>query len=121
MDFVRLFKSFRYAWNGFRYATIKEQNIKLHIFCAIVILLLAWILHVGRFEFLILFSSITLVLFAELINTAIEAVVDLATKEYVELAKIAKDVAAAAVLLTSIAATIVGALIFYPYIKSWII
>jgi hypothetical protein len=74
---------------------------------------------------LVLFVTIVLVLFAELLNTAVEAVVDMVTEEFHPLAKIAKDVAAGAVLLTAGLAVIVGISIFYPYLdslfKAWLV
>jgi diacylglycerol kinase len=79
------------------------------------------IFKISKIEWLILCITITLVLFGEFINTAIETTVDLYTEEKNEKAKIAKDVAAGAVVLTSLNAIIVGIIIFVPYIAERII
>lgn len=111
-----LFHSFRFAFNGLGIAFKNERNLRIHFCMAGVVLLFAFILKISKIEWIILLLTITLVIFAELLNTAIEAVVDLICKdEYHHYGKIAKDVAAGAVLLTSLTAVLVGAIIFLPY------
>lgn len=111
----RFLKSFSYAFQGLVY-TIKTQfNFQFHLFAATIVVLFALFLHVSKTEWLILILCIGLVLFAELVNTALEALVDLVSPEYNALAKTTKDTAAAAVLVLAIAAAIVGILIFLPY------
>lgn len=112
----KVLKSFRYALEGLKYTVITQRNMRIHFVVALAVLLISLYLPVSKFEVLVLFVSIILVLFAELINTAIEAVVDLVKEEYHPLAKIAKDVAAGAVLLTAGLAVIVGISVFYPYL-----
>lgn len=118
MWMTRVLKSFRFALEGLRYTVITQRNMRIHFLTALGVLLLSMYLHVSKSEILILFVTIILVLFAELINTAVESVVDLVTEEFHPLAKIAKDVAAGAVLLTAGLAVIVGISVFYPHLNS---
>lgn len=111
----KLIDSFGFAITGIKYAIREDQNIKIHISAAILVILLSLIFRVTPFEMGILGIMILLVIAAEMINTAIENMVDLITKEYHLEAKIAKDVAAGMVLVISIGAGIVGILIFTPY------
>jgi diacylglycerol kinase len=117
MWMAKLLKSFRYAIEGLKYVVITQRNMRIHFITALVVLFLSLCLPLSKLEILILFISITLVLFGELINTSIETVVDMVTKEYHPLAKIAKDVAAGAVFLTAGLAFIVGTSIFFPYLR----
>ena len=82
---------------------------------------LGFTLGINRYEWLTLVLTITIVLAAEGVNTAIEAVVDLASPTYHPLAKIAKDVGAGTVLLTAVAAVIVGALLFLPHLLAFVL
>ena len=106
-------ESFRYAFSGVVKTAANERSFKIHVCAAICALSLSIFLKISVIEFLCVLISITLVLSAELINTAIEAVVDLfAGERFYPLAKAAKDAAAGAVLITSINAAAVGAGVF---------
>lgn len=107
--------SFKYAWAGIKYAFKNERNLKIHLFTAGLVLVLSAIFQVTRVESYILILTMALVIFAEMVNTAIETTVDLVCQEFHPLAEIAKNVAAGAVLVTSIAAMAIGLLIFYKY------
>lgn len=108
--------SFKFASGGLRHALINQPNFQIQLVIGIVVVISAWLLHFSRIEWLILILTIGLVLASELINTVVEVVVDLAVKErLLPDAKIAKDVAAAAVLLTSIFAVILGLILFIPH------
>jgi len=87
--------------------------MKLHIIAMVVALSVAWWLEISRDEWMLLLLTIALVLIAEMFNTAIEAVVDLVSPVYHPLAKIAKDVAAGAVLLATLTALANGYLLFF--------
>lgn len=115
-SFKRLLKSFHYAMAGLKHTWKKEQNFRIHLLFTIVVILFAQLLKVPIVEQVLLFIVIGLVLSLELINTAIENVVDMITKTYDKRAKIVKDVAAGAVLIFSIIAVIIGILIFVPKI-----
>lgn len=93
--------------------------MKIHFAAATGVLAFALFLDVSMLEFLFLFLAITLVVMAELFNTALEKAVDLAMPDYHPMAKIAKDAAAAAVLMAAIFAAIVGVFIFYEPIRAW--
>jgi len=104
--------SFRFAAAGLAFALRTQRNLRIHFAVAGVVLLAAAGLAVSRGEALALLVALVLVPLAELFNTAIEAAVDLATASFHPLARTAKDVAAAAVLLASIFAVGVGLLVF---------
>lgn len=114
---TKVLRSFRYALDGLKYTFVTQRNMRIHFLISVCVLLLCLYLPFTKAEVLVLFTCITLVLFAELINTVIEKIVDLVTEEYHPLAKIAKDVAAGAVLLTAGLAVIVGLSLFYPYLN----
>jgi len=111
-----LIQSFKYAFAGILYALKNNQNLRIHFAAAVVVVILSVVFEVSHFEMGILGLMILLVISAEMINTAIEHMVDLITKEHREEAKIAKDVSAGMVLLTAAGSVIVGLLIFVPYI-----
>ena len=109
-----LMSSFNHAINGFLQSFKMERNMKIHVALAVVVTVTAVISQVTRFEMIALAMSIAFVFFAELFNTAIEATVDLATRgEYNELARLAKDVAAGAVLVAAASALAVGDMVFF--------
>ena len=113
----RTFKgSVKNCLDGISYVTKSEKNFKREIALGIIALILSYILKIDKIEFIIVLTMICLVLTAEIINTAIERTVDLVTKEYHELARIAKDVSAGSVLVTSIFSLIIGIIIFIPKI-----
>ena len=105
------FESLNCAIEGILWAVKSERHLRYHFLAGLLVLFLALFFRVTALEFFLLVLAAILVIFAELINTAIEAVVDLVTDEYHELAKRAKDIAAGAVLVTSIGAAILGYLV----------
>lgn len=115
-SFKRFIHSFKYPFSGLKYAYKNEQNLCFDIMMAVVVIILGFVLKVSLSEWAILILTIGLVLSMELINTAFEAVVDLVTREYHPLAKVAKDVAAAAVLVFASCAVVIGLIIFIPHI-----
>lgn len=112
MEVRKLIDSFNYAINGLLYALRTQRNMRIHFGFALIALLLSVLFDVSKVELLVLFFTISLVIVCELINTAVEAVVDLYTRRYHPLARIAKNVAAGAVLFSAVNAVIVGYLIF---------
>src|SRR3989344_8423035 len=109
--------SFKYAFQGLFHALREGRNFRIQAFVGLIVIILAWFFSFTRFEWAILLIIISIVLTAELLNTVIELVVDLAVKERIlPKAKIAKDVAAASVLVISIFAVIVGLVLFVPHI-----
>jgi diacylglycerol kinase len=106
-------RSFRYAYEGVKYALSTQRNMKFHFFAAFIVLMLALYLRLPKLEILFILLAVTLMIVTELINTAVEKAVDLAMPDRHPLAKIAKDVAAASVLVSAVFAAIVGMIIFY--------
>lgn len=114
------YKSLSYALRGILFAVQSEANMKRHLVIALLVTIAGFILAITHLEWIIISFAIALVLFAELMNTALEANVDLVTKERRYEAMLAKDTAAGAVLVTSINAAIIGLIIFIPHIKVFI-
>ncbi|HZE86683.1 MAG TPA: diacylglycerol kinase family protein [Methylomirabilota bacterium] len=112
----RFLKSFHYALQGIHYALNNDQNLVVHFLVALFVIVFSILIDVTPFEMGILGVTILVVISAEMINSAIEKMVDLITKEHRAEAKIAKDVSAGMVLLTSIGSAIIGVLIFLPHI-----
>src|ERR1700752_4099781 len=108
--------SFRYAFAGLRYLLWTQRNAKIHTAIGVIAIALGFAVGFDRYEWLTLVLTIAIVLASEGVNPAIEAVVDLTSPGYHPLAKIAKDVGAGTVLLTAIAAVIVGMLLFLPHL-----
>ena len=110
-----LFLSFKYAWAGVRYAFATQRNFRIHTFIGIFAVSLGLLLEIKAMELAVIVMTCAIVMVLELLNTAIESVVDLTVKQsYHELAKIAKDCAAGAVLISAIAAVVVAACILLP-------
>ncbi|HEY9876947.1 MAG TPA: diacylglycerol kinase family protein [Leptolyngbyaceae cyanobacterium] len=110
-----LFVSFRYAWQGVSYAFRTQRNFRIHVTIGTLATSLALWLHLSPVEIAIISLTCGAVLTMELINTALESVVDLTVKQtYHELAKIAKDCAAAAVLISALIAVFVAACLLLP-------
>ena len=103
---------FRHAGNGIRETFRTERNFRFHVFAALVVVVAGWYTGLNRNEWLWILLAITLVLVAELLNTALESLVNLVAPGYHLLAKKAKDAAAAAVLCSAVFAAVVAILIF---------
>lgn len=108
--------SVRDCLNGLSFVMISEHNFKREIILAMLTLIACYILKVSKIEFIIILLVIALVIVSEIFNTAIEKTVDLCTREYNEIARIAKDVSAGAVLTMCIFAFLIGIIIFMPKI-----
>ena len=109
-----LYKSFGYAFQGIFNTIRTERNIKIHCAEAILVTIFGIWLQISKTEWMICFILFGLILALELVNTAVEATVDLFTEERKPLAKKAKDAAAGAVLIVAIFAAVIGILIFIP-------
>jgi diacylglycerol kinase len=108
------FKAFSYAFNGFKFA-FQERNFKLHLISTFCVVTLAFISHVSAIEWCILLLCIGAVLSLEIVNSAIESLVDKISPERHPVAGKIKDLAAAAVLCSSIISFIIALIIFIPY------
>ena len=111
-----LFSSFGFAFKGIQ-EVLKERNFKLHLISAFVAILMGFIFNISSFEWIIVLFCIGLVLSMELVNTAIEEIVNFISPEYNLKAGRIKDLAAAAVLVASIAVFIIALIIFIPHLS----
>jgi len=115
------FTALNYAFTGIRRTAARERNFRIQIIIAIVAVGACIIFQVDSWHFLAVVLSIFFVLAMELVNTAIEAVIDLVCKNQIHpLAKIAKDAAAGAVLMASFQAVIVGAIVILSVIRRYL-
>ncbi|MGA2503037.1 MAG: diacylglycerol kinase family protein [Anaerolineales bacterium] len=112
--FVSRTHAFRHAFRGWWYVLRTQHNAWIHAIASMLVMLMAWWLHLSTRDWAVLLLTITLVWTAEFINTALEAVVDLASPQQHPLAKIGKDVGAAAVLIASLTSILIGLLILGP-------
>lgn len=110
----RFLRSFTFAFEGIIYCIKVERNFKVHLLAMVLAIIAGLLTNLSRVEWLIIILFIVGVLALELVNTAIERVVDLVTTEIHPLAKQAKDVAAGAVLIFAIGSIVAACLIFIP-------
>ncbi len=110
-------QSFNFAFEGIIHVLRTQRNMRIHFLIAAAVLIAALIVGVSRLELVVLMMAISFVLIAEMINSALEAGVDVATTSFDPLAKLAKDIAAGAVLIATINAVAVGYLVFVDRIK----
>jgi len=120
-----LLVSFKYAWNGVTYAFKTQRNFRIHTAIGTLAVTLGFALQLSFVELAVIGLTVSAVMAFELLNTAIESVVDLTVgKSYHELARIAKDCAAAAVLISALAALLVAGVLILPplaaQIQQWI-
>ncbi|MEH6904325.1 diacylglycerol kinase family protein [Neobacillus drentensis] len=109
--------TFSNAFAGILVALKSEKNMKSHLFCSIIVLLVSYYFSITKMEWIFILFAIGGMFALELVNTAIERVVDLVTAEYHPLAKQAKDMAAGAVLIYAVLSIAIGIFIFFPYIQ----
>ena len=115
---VPIIRSFGYAFEGIWTGIKKERNMKIHCCAAILVVLAGIFFGISAAEWCLCLTLFGLVMALEMVNTAVEAVVDLVTEDRNPLAKLAKDAAAGAVLIAAIMAAIVGCMIFLPRVLS---
>ncbi|HLG64506.1 MAG TPA: diacylglycerol kinase family protein [Ktedonosporobacter sp.] len=115
-EWAKFIRGFTYAFSGLWYALRTQRNARVHLAIALFAIIAGFLLRISSVEFAIIFVAIAGVFISEMFNTVMELCVDLASPEYHPLAKIAKDVAAGAVLLNAILAVIIGLFIFGPHL-----
>ncbi len=108
--------SFRYAGAGLWWAFKTQRNLRVHVGLGLIASILALVLRFSPLEMAVLVLLMTVVIALELVNTVVEAAVDLASPAYHPLAKAAKDVAAGAVLVAALGAVVIGLLLFLPHL-----
>ncbi len=109
---ITLIDSFNYAFQGVIHAVRTQRNMRVHLIAAVAVLIAAVAIGVDRMEMIALIIAIAFVLIAEMVNSAVEGAIDVATTSFDPMAKLAKDMAAGAVLISTITATAVGFLVF---------
>lgn len=114
--FARLRKSFKFAFQGFIYVWKTQPNMKIHTIVAMLAVIMGFIFHISAAEWLSVILVIGLVIMLEVINTAIETLVDLYTEDFSFLAGISKDLGATTVLIMAITSIVVGLVVFLPKI-----
>lgn len=119
MPLRKWIRSANYAIEGILHSAKTQRHLRYHFYSAAAVLLLSYVLGISRMEFIIISLAVILVLAAEMLNSSIEAVVDLISPEYTEKARIAKDIAAGAVMITAFGAALLGYMILFPYLKSF--
>lgn len=108
------YKSVKYAIEGIVVCIKKERNMKIHLIMMICVIIFGYLFHLNYTEWIICMILFALVISLEMINTSIEAIVDLCSPQFHPLAKIAKDVAAGAVLVVAFFSAVIGLMIFIP-------
>jgi diacylglycerol kinase len=121
MTMNKILAGFIFAGKGIRTAFISERNLKIQTCFVVLVILSGWVLHISIIEWLICFLCFGLVIGAELMNTSVEKLVDLASPQFHPLAEKVKDIAAGAVLFNSVIAAIIGLIIFLPKIWEFIV
>jgi undecaprenol kinase len=109
-------ETFKFALEGIRVSILNEKNIRFHLFFSVIVIVFAIIFNLTQTEWMFILFAIVGMIVVEMINTAIERVVDLVTDQYHPLAGQAKDIAAGAVLIYAILSVIIGMIIFIPKI-----
>ena len=115
-EWAKFIAGFGYAFSGLWYALRTQRNARVHALLAALAILLGILLRISTVEFALVFIAITSVFVAEMFNTVFELCVDLASPEYNRLAKIAKDVAAGAVLLNAMLAIVIALFVYIPHL-----
>ena len=111
---MTVLKSFKYAFEGLRDALLHERNFRIQVVVFVIVIIAGFVFHIHRIEWLIILICASIVLSAEIFNSAIEKLCNHVTPEIHPLIKKIKDFSAAAVLLTAIISVIIGAIIFLP-------
>lgn len=118
MPIKKWIKSANFAIEGILQAARSERHLRYHFLAAAAVLLFSYAMGVTKAQFLIIALAVIAVLLAEMMNTALEAIVDILAPEHHESARTAKDVAAGAVLITALGALLVGYTVLFPYVRN---
>lgn len=118
MPFRQWLKSANFAIEGILHGAKTQRHIRYHFFSAAAVLLFSYMVGVKQSEFIIITFAVIIVLTAEMLNSAIETVVDILSPDYADKARIAKDIAAGAVFISAFGAALLGYIVLFPYIKA---
>ena len=117
MPLRKWLKSTNFAIEGVLHGAKTQRHLRYHFFSTAFVLFLSFLLGVTRMEFVAISLAVMLVITAEMLNSAVEVVVDILSPEYSERARVAKDIAAGAVLISAFGAAVLGYIILFPYLK----
>jgi diacylglycerol kinase (ATP) len=117
---MKVLRSFGYAWFGLKHAVATQTNLRIHLSIAAIVISMGIGLSITAMEWMIVSICMGMVVFAELVNTALEKLSDVVQKDHHPEIKLVKDIAAAAVLILAISSAITGAIIFLPKIIMFI-
>lgn len=119
MKLKKIMNSFKYAWSGIKSAFNTEKNMKIHVYIMLLVIAFGFIFQINQVEWLVCIICFALVISGELLNTAIEIVVDIAMPNKDDRAKRAKDISAGAVLVLAFSSFVIGLIIFIPKLFKW--
>ena len=111
---MKILRSFGYAWFGLKHAFATQTNFRIHLLLAALAILMGIGFHITAMEWMIISICIGMVLFAELVNTALEKLADVVQKDHHPEIKLVKDIAAGAVLILAVISAVIGVIIFLP-------
>lgn len=117
---VPLLKSFSYAIFGIRAAVTQERNMRIHIICSMIVIGCSILFSLSRTEWMFVILAIGGMISLEMVNSALERLVDLITEDFHPLAKQAKDMAAGAVFVYALMSVLIGLIIFLPHIAAYV-
>lgn len=120
ISFSKLFRSFRHAGSGIMETLKTEQNFKIHVLCGILIFIFALFTGISNTEYIAIIISVSILLILEIINTALEKVIDIIKPRVHQYAADIKDILAGAVLLSALSCAIVVLFVFMPYILKYL-
>lgn len=111
-------KSANFAIEGIVHGAKTQRHLRYHLLSAAAVIFVSYLVGVSRIEFVLVALAVILVLLAEMLNTAVETIVDIVSPQYSEMARNAKDIAAGAVLITAFGAAVLGYIVLFPYITA---
>ena len=118
---MKLIKSFKYAFRGFKYCIINERNMRIHTVAALYVLFFSHFFSVTKEQLILILLAISGVITSEMINTAIESLSDFCANEYSPFVRLTKDIAAGAVVCSALFSLVIGIIIFFDINKILII
>jgi diacylglycerol kinase len=120
IDFPKAIRSFRFAFQGIWQFFRQENNARVHLLATVLVIVAGWFFGLNRYDWLWITVAVALVWVSESMNTAIEKLVDMVSPGFDSRAGAVKDLAAGAVLLATLAAVIIGLIVFWPYVWDWV-